>query len=94
MGADATVCVGYAKTQKQCTPAFVATVIQDANPYNTRRTQGYPPTPIANVPLPAWNAAVNPESSPYYYYLHGSDGTIHYGRTNQEHAVNKTKYLQ
>jgi cell division protein YceG involved in septum cleavage len=94
MGADATVCIGYAKTQKQCTPAFVATVIQDANPYNTRRTQGYPPTPIANVPLPAWNAATQPESSPYYYYLHGSDGTIHYGRTNQEHAVNKIKYLQ
>jgi UPF0755 protein len=94
MGADATVCIGYAKTQKECTPSFVATVIADKNPYNTRNTQGYPPTPIANVPLPAWNAAIKPEASPYYYYLHDMDGIIHYGRTNTEHVANKQKYLQ
>jgi len=94
MGADATVCVGYGKTQKECTPTFVATVIYQKNPYNTRSTQGYPPTPIANVPLPAWNAAINPESSVYYYYLHGNDGVIRYGRTLEEHNVNKRKYLQ
>jgi UPF0755 protein len=89
MGADATVCVGYGKTQKQCTPSFIGTVIADKNPYNTRVKQGYPPTPIANVPLPAWNAALSPEDSPYYYYLHDMDGVIHYARSNQEHAVNK-----
>lgn len=94
MGADATVCVGYAKTQKECTPSFVATVIADKNPYNTRSTQWYPPTPIANVPISAWEAAINPESSPYYYYLHDDDGIIRYARTNMEHAANKQKYLQ
>ena len=94
MGADATVCIWYGKTQKQCTPSFVATVINQKNPYNTRSTQGYPPTPIASVPLPAWEAAVNPEASVYYYYLHDSDGIIHYGRTNSEHVANKQKYLQ
>ncbi len=94
MWADATVCVGYAKTQKECTPSFVATVIWDKNPYNTRNTLGYPPTPIASVPLPAWNAAVKPEASSYYYYLHDNDGIIHYGRTNQEHIANKRQYLQ
>ena len=94
MWADATVCYGYAKTQKQCTPSFIGTIIADKNPYNTRNKQGYPPTPIANIPLSAWTAAASPESSPYYYYLHGSDGQIHYGRTNDEHNVNKQKYLQ
>lgn len=93
MWADATVCYGYAKTQKQCTPNFIATIIHDNNPYNTRTKQGYPPTPISNVPVSAWNAAIKPESSPYYYYLHGSDGQIHYGRTNEEHITNKQKYL-
>lgn len=94
MWADATVCVGYGKTQKECTPSFVATVIGERNPYNTRSTQGYPPTPIASVPLPAWNAAIKPEVSAYYYYLHDSDGVIHYGRTNEEHVANKRQYLQ
>lgn len=93
MWADATVCYGYAKTQKQCTPSFIGSVIREKNAYNTRAKQGYPPTPISNVPLSAWNAAAKPEASPYYYYLHGSDGEIHYGRTNDEHIANKQKYL-
>lgn len=91
--ADATVCYGYAKTQKQCTPSFIGSVIRDDNPYNTRSKRGYTPTPISNVPLSSWNASINPETSPYYYYLHGSDGQIHYGRTNEEHVINKQKYL-
>lgn len=94
MWADATVCYGYAKTQKQCTPSFIGTIIQDKNPYNTRNKQGYPPTPISNMSISTWNAALRPEISPYYYYLHGSDGAIHYGRTNDEHIINKQKYLQ
>ena len=94
MWADATVCYGYAKTQKQCTPRFIGTIITDKNPYNTRNKQGYTPTPIANITLSTWDAALHPESSPYYYYLHGSDGQIHYGRTNDEHNTNRQKYLQ
>jgi UPF0755 protein len=94
MGADATVCYGYAKTQKQCTPAFIGTIIQDKNPYNTRSKQGYPPTPISNISSSTWTAALHPEVSPYYYYLHGSDGVIHYARTNDEHNANKRQYLK
>jgi UPF0755 protein len=45
------------------------------------------------MPLSTWNASLNPEESPYYYYLHDSDGQIHYGRTNEEHIANKQKYL-
>lgn len=94
MWADATVCYGYAKTQKQCTPSFIGTIIQDNNPYNTRFKKWYPPTPISNMALSTWNAALSPQSSPYYYYLHGDDGVIHYGVTNQDHIANKQKYLQ
>lgn len=93
MWADATVCYGYAKTQKQCTPSFISSVIQEKNSYNTRNKQGYTPTPISNVPVSTWNNALNPEASSYYYYLHDSDGQIHYGKTNEEHIANKQKYL-
>ena len=94
MGADATVCFGYAKTQKQCTPSFIASVIALKHPYNTRNKQGYPPTPISNISLDTWNAVLKKENSPYYYYLHDSEGKIHYATTLEEHNQNKAKYLQ
>ncbi len=94
MWADATVCIGYQKTNKECTPAFIASVINEKNPYNTRDIQGYPPTPISSISISAWKAAMNPEKSPYYYYLHDNSGQIHYGKTNAEHVANKNKYLQ
>lgn len=61
--------------------------------YNTRKYRGLPPGPIASPSLSSIKAAIHPESSPYYYYLHGSDGKIHYAATNDEHNVNKAKYL-
>lgn len=93
MGADATVCYGYAKTQKQCTPAFIGSVIHEKSPYNTRNKQGYPPTPIASISLDTWNAVLQRQPSPYYYYLHDSDGKIHFAKTLEEHNINKSKYV-
>ncbi len=93
IGADATVCYGYAKTQSQCTPSFIASVIYDPNPYNTRSTRGLPPTPISSIKVETWNHTLHSETSPYYYYLHDSDWVIHYGKTLEEHSANKKKYL-
>lgn len=62
------------------------------SPYNTRRFRGLPPGPISNFSLSSLKAAISPEGSEYYYYLHGADGQIHYGKTNAEHNSNK-KYL-
>lgn len=93
--ADATVCYDYGKTQKECTPSFIGSVITDyAKPYNTRRTLWLPPTPISSVSLSSWEAAKNPEKTAYYYYLHDSNGVIHYATTNAEHNLNKQKYIQ
>ena len=94
MWADATVCYGYAKTQKQCTPAFIGSVIGEKSSYNTRSQRWYPPTPIASMSLDTWDAVLEKKSSPYYYYLHGSDGTIYYGKTLAEHNQNKSTYLK
>lgn len=94
MGADATVCYGYAKTQKQCTPAFIGSVIGEKHPYNTRNKQGYIPTPISSISLDTWTATIHPNPSPYYYYLHDTDGVIHYAMTLAEHNANKQTYLQ
>jgi UPF0755 protein len=64
------------------------------SPYNLRKYRGLPPGPIANAGLESIKAALHPEASPYYYYLHGSDGQIHYAVTNDEHNANRAKYLR
>jgi hypothetical protein len=49
-------------------------------PYNTRRNYGLPPTAISNPGLPAIKAAIFPEETPYYYYLHDRKGQIHFAK--------------
>jgi len=64
------------------------------SPYNTYRYKGLPPGPINNPGLESIKAALNPQSSPYLYYLHDSDGAIHYASTYKEHQANITRYLK
>jgi len=59
------------------------------SPYNTYLYPGLPPGPIANPGLDSLKAAVNPEPSPFLYYLTGSDGTMHYAKTFDEHVANR-----
>jgi len=64
------------------------------SPYNTYRNYGLPPTPISNPGLDAIDAALHPETSPYFFYLSGKDGVIYYAKTFEEHKINKEKYLR
>lgn len=61
--------------------------------YNTYKFAGLPPTPIANPGLSSINAAIYPQDSPYWYYLHDSKGLIHYAKTLEEHNQNVNKYI-
>ncbi len=45
------------------------------SPYNTYTNKGLPPGPIANPGLASIKAALNPESTSYYYYALRKDGT-------------------
>lgn len=54
------------------------------SPYNTYLNKGLPPGPIANPGMVAIQAAMNPESTSYYYYVLGTDGVHHYFKTHQE----------
>lgn len=76
------------------TATITAADLDMDSPYNLRRYRGLPPGPIANPSLSSMKAALHPETSPYYYYLHGSDGRIRYAITNDEHNMNKAKYLR
>ena len=64
------------------------------SPYNTYLYKGLPPTPICNPGLDAIRAALEPEDSPYWYYLSGKDGKIYFAKTFEEHKINRAKYLK
>lgn len=65
----------------------------DAAP-DTYKKRGLPENPIANPGLKAINAAINPKSSSYLYYLHEKSGAIHYAASFDEHKRNIAKYLR
>jgi UPF0755 protein len=60
----------------------------------TYKTKGLPESPIGNPGLKAIMAAINPQSSPYLYYLHDKNGNVHYAETFAEHQANIKKYLK
>ncbi len=62
--------------------------------YNLRKFRGLPPGPIASPGIASIRAALNPQPSGYWYYLHGKDGKVHYAVTNDEHNANKARYLR
>lgn len=64
------------------------------NPYNTYKKLGLPPTPICNPGLESFQAVWEPESTPYYYYIHDKEKNPHYGTTLEEHNTNVNRYLR
>lgn len=64
------------------------------HPYNTYKILGLPPSPIASPGIEAIKAALSPQESEYWYYIHGSDGEIYYARDLDEHNENVRKYIR
>lgn len=62
--------------------------------YNSYTNRGLPPTAIGNPGVTALLAALNPESSPYLFYLTGSDGKMYYAKDFEGHVRNKSLYLK
>jgi len=63
------------------------------SPYNLYMNAGLPPTPIDNPGLDAITDTLHPAKTPYWYYLSGKDGVMHYAATLDQHAANKNRYL-
>lgn len=62
--------------------------------FNTYKNLGLPPSPIANPGLSSILAAISPEESDYWYYIHDNDAKIHFAKTLEEHNMNIDKYLK
>jgi UPF0755 protein len=88
--ADATVLYGLGRTSG----GLSVEDLESDTPYNTRKFAGLPPTPISNPSITSIRAALYPEDTDYWYYLHDSDGNVHYAKTLDEHNVNKARYIK
>lgn len=64
------------------------------SPYNTYKHAGLPPGPIANFTFDSLEAAGNPASGDYLYFVAGDDGTTHFSRTFEEHEQNIQLYCK
>lgn len=62
--------------------------------YNTYTRAGLPAGPISNPGLAAIRAALNPQTSEYWFYLSARDGTTIFSKTLEEHNRAKAKYLR
>ena len=63
------------------------------SPYNTYLYQGLPAGPISNPGMASLMAAMNPESTGYYYYvLNPETGEHEYTRTYAEHTALVQRY--
>lgn len=87
---DSTLKYINGKTSAQLTIKDLA----EDNPYNTYIHLGLPPTPIGNPGVDAIKAALTPIPSAYFFYLHDSDGKIHYAVTFADHKKNISLYLK
>jgi UPF0755 protein len=98
--ADATV--QYAVASNNCKgkidcdwwPILTREDLEIDSSHNTYKYSGLPTSPICNPGIISIKAALNPESSPYWYYIHDPEGKIHYAKTLKEHNANIVKYLK
>ena len=66
--------------------------LQADTPYNSYTRAGLPPTPIANPGKAALHAALNPEKTPYFYFVAKGDGSSYFSKNLNEHNNAVRKY--
>lgn len=64
------------------------------NAYNTYKNKGLPPGPIAGAGKSSIEAALNPSSTDYLYFLADKEGVNHFSKTYDEHLQKVEKYLR
>ncbi len=93
--ADATIEYVLDTPLHELPPGALAAELRELDsPYNTYRSSGLPPTPIANPGQQAIDAVLDPTPSDYFFYITAPDGTFHYAETYEQHLVNIERYLR
>jgi UPF0755 protein len=84
LGSDPTVEYGLNIQQTEDKPLTLKQV-NTPTPYNTYKNAGLPPTPIANPGVASLKAVLEPQTTPYLYFMARYDGSHIFSRTLAEH---------
>ena len=66
--------------------------LRQVTPYNTYRNKGLPPTPICNPGLASIEAALNPESTDFLYFVAQGDGKSYFSTSLAEHNAAVSRF--
>ena len=85
IGSDVTT---YYGVKKELGSAILQSDIDSCNAYNTRGacTTGIPIGPICSPSIVSIDAAINPSTNDYFYFVADAKGKVYYSKTASEHA--------
>ncbi len=91
---DPTVIYGVTKGQGVLGRGLRQSELRGATPWNTYVIDGLPPTPIANPGRESILATLNPDDTPYIFFVADGSGGHAFAVTLQEHNANVAKWRQ
>ncbi|MCP3969420.1 MAG: endolytic transglycosylase MltG [Rhodobacteraceae bacterium] len=89
---DPTVIYGITKGQGILGRGLRQSELRRETPWNTYVIDGLPPTPIANPGKAAIEAALNPETTPFLFFVADGTGGHAFAETLSEHNENVAKW--
>ena len=91
---DPTVIYGVTRGQGTLGRGLRQSELRAATPWNTYVIDGLPPTPIANPGRASIEAALNPPTTPYIFFVADGTGGHAFAETLAEHNANVAKWRQ
>lgn len=91
---DPTVIYGITEGRGVLGRGIRASELRAETPWNTYVIDGLPPTPIANPGRAAIEAAVNPDGSPFIFFVADGTGGHAFAETLEEHNRNVARWRQ
>ncbi|AHD00870.1 endolytic transglycosylase MltG [Leisingera methylohalidivorans] len=91
---DPTVIYGVTKGEGVLGRGLRQSELRKATPWNTYVIEGLPPTPIANPGMASLEAAVNPETTDYVFFVADGTGGHAFAETLDEHNRNVAKWRE
>ncbi len=91
LGSDVTACYGV---KKNCSD-IVNSDLNSCNAYNTRGacTTGIPIGPICSPSIMSIDAAINPNTNDYFYFIADVNGKVYYNKTYLEHQKTNNELI-
>jgi UPF0755 protein len=91
---DPTVIYGLTKGQGALGRGLRQSELRSNTPYNTYVIDGLPPTPIANPGLASIEAALNPDTTDYLFFVADGTGGHAFAETLDEHNKNVARWRE